>query len=331
MAKIHRSIAELVGHTPLLELTNYEKQHGLEAEIVAKLEYFNPNQSIKDRIAKNMIEAAEKEGKIHPGDTLVEVTSGNTGIAEAALAAAKGYKYQVYIQDQVSRERFQVIEALGAETIKLSTVPEVEKILTETNGDFMAAVKYLKENNLRHNSGRYFLDQVANPENTGAHRKTTGPEIWDDTDGNVDIFVAAVGTGGTLSGIGEYLKFQNPKIKVVGVQPGPGSLPAPGKTNPALEITGTHPFYGIPEDHMPGALNRDIYDEVITVESKEAAIAVRAVAKSDGILVGTSSGAALHAALLLAKKTENKGKRIVVIFPDTGLRYLSTKLFDEEG
>lgn len=327
MGNIHHSITELVGHTPLLELTNYEKKHNLQTEIVAKLEYFNPNQSVKDRIAKAMIEDAEEKGLIHPGDTLVETTSGNTGIAEAAIAAAKGYKYQVYIQDQVSKERFTVIEALGGKTIKLSSVPEVAEVLKKTNGDFMAAVRYLKEHYLLKDKSRFFLNQVSNPENTGSHRKTTGPEIWEDTDGKVDILIASVGTGGTLSGIGEYLKFQNSKIKVIGVQPGPGSLPSPETPKPEFEITGIHPFSGVPEDHMPGALNRGIYDEVIEVEGDKATEAVREVAKSDGILVGTSSGAALYAALLTAKKPENKGKRIVVIFPDTGLRYLSTNLF----
>jgi cysteine synthase A len=310
-----------------LELSNYEKQHKLKAEIVAKLEYYNPNQSVKDRIAKAMIEAAEKNGDIKPGDTLVETTSGNTGIAEAAIAASKGYKYQVYIQDQVSAERFKVIRALGGEPIKLSTIPEVQKVLDETNGDFMASVKYLKEHFLLKDKSRFFLNQVGNPENTGAHRRTTGPEIWEDTDGKVDIFIAAVGTGGTLSGTAEFLKAKDPKVKVIGVQPGAASMPSPENPEPEYEITGIHPFQGVPEDHIPGALDRDIYDEVIEVEGEPAVRAVREVAKSDGILVGTSSGAALYAARLVAERPENKGKRIVVIFPDTGLRYLSTNLF----
>ena len=328
MGAIHHSITELVGHTPLLELTNYEKEHKLQAEIVAKLEYFNPNQSVKDRIAKGMIETAEKQGLIHPGDTLVETTSGNTGIAEAAIAAAKGYKYQVYIQDQVSAERFKVIRALGGEPIKLSTIPSVKKILDETGGDFMAAVKHLKVNYLKKDKKRFFIVQVGNPENTGAHRKTTGPEIWEDTDGKVDIFIACVGTGGTLSGAGQYLKFQDPAVKVIGVQPGEASQPTVEHPSPEYEITGIHAFSGVPEDHMPGALDREIYDEVIEVEGDVAAQAVREVAKSDGILVGTSSGAALYAARQVAERPENRGKRIVVIFPDTGLRYLSTNLYE---
>lgn len=329
MGKIYHSISELVGHTPLLELGNYENKYHLKTEILAKLEYFNPNQSTKDRIAKIMIEEAEKEGKIKPGDTLVETTSGNTGIAEAAIAAAKGYKYQVYIQDQVSRERYKVIHAFGGETIPFSTVPEIKKVLEDTKGDFMAASNYLKEHKLRKDHTKFFLDQAANPKNSSAHRKTTGPEIWDDTDGNIDILIATVGTGGTLSGTGEYLKFQNPSIQIIGVQPGPHSLPSVEQPQPEYEITGIHPFIDVPDDHIPPVLDRDIYDEVITVEGDSATETTREIAKEEGILVGTSSGAALYAALQVARRPENEKKRIVVIFPDTGLRYLSTNLFDE--
>ena len=326
---INRSIAELVGKTPLLELTGLEKKEGLEAKVVVKLEYFNPNQSVKDRIALAMIEDAEKSGKLKPGYTVVETTSGNTGIGLAAIAAAKGYKFRVYIQDQVSEERFKVIHAFGGETIKLSEDPVIAKVLGETGGDFVAAIKALKEQVLDKEENIFFVDQCSNPANPGIHEKTTGPEIWNDTDGNVDILVANVGTGGTVSGTGKFLKSKNPDIKVVAIQPGPDSLPS--EANPAPEeITGVHPFDGIPAERIPSTMNLDIYDEKFEVETIDAFKAARAAAKSDGILVGTSSGAAIHAAVQLAKRPENKGKTIVAVLPDTGLRYLSTNLFNED-
>ena len=326
---INRSIAELVGKTPLLELTGLEKKEGLEAKVVVKLEYYNPNQSVKDRIALAMIEEAEKSGKLKPGYTVVETTSGNTGIGLAAIAAAKGYKFRVYIQDQVSEERFQVIHAFGGETIKLSEEPVVAKVLAETNGDFVAAIKALKEQVLDKEENIFFVDQCSNPANPGVHERTTGPEIWNDTDGNVDILVANVGTGGTVSGTGKYLKSKNPDIKVVAIQPGPDSLPS--EANPAPEeITGVHPFDGIPAERIPSTMNLNIYDEKFEVETIDAYKAARAAAKSDGILVGTSSGAAIHTAVELAKRPENKGKTIVAVLPDTGLRYLSTNLFNED-
>lgn len=329
MAGIYQSITELVGRTPLLQLNGYAKEHGLEADVIGKLEYYNPNQSVKDRIALAMIEDAEKSGKLKPGYTVVETTSGNTGIGLAAIAAAKGYPFRVYIQDQVSAERFQVIHAFGGKTIKLSEEPTIAKTLQETNGDFVAAIKALKENVLDKEENVVFVDQCSNPANPNIHRATTGPEIWEDTDGKIDILVACVGTGGTLSGTGGFLKSKNPNIKVVGVQPGPNSLPSEEKPEPDEEITGVHPFVGVPDNVIPANLDRNIYDEVIEVEALDAYQAAREAARKDGILIGASSGAALFAATELAKRPENKGKKIVAIFPDTGLRYLSTNLFEK--
>lgn len=328
MSKIYSSITELVGGTPLLEIKNYEKKHNLEAKILAKLEYYNPNQSVKDRIAYAMIEDAEKRGLLKPGYTIVETTSGNTGIGLAAIAASKGYKFRVYIQDQVSLERFKVIKAFGGEVIKLSEEPAVAKTLEETGGDFVAAIKALKEQVLDKEENIFFVDQCSNPANPAIHEATTGPEIWEDTDGAVDILVANVGTGGTVSGTGKYLKSKNPNIKVVAIQPGPDSLPSEKNPKPE-EITGVHPFEGVPAERVPSTMNLSIYDEKVEVETIQAYEAARQVAKADGILVGTSSGAAIYAATLLAKRPENKGKTIVAVLPDTGLRYLSTNLFEE--
>lgn len=327
MSGIKKSITELVGNTPLLELVNYEKKNHLEAEILVKLEYFNPNQSVKDRIALAMIEDAEKRGLLKPGDTIVETTSGNTGIGLAAIAAAKGYKFRVYIQDQVSEERFKVIKAFGGETIKLSEEPLVAKVLEETDGDFVAAIKVLEEEVLVNEKDICFVNQIANSANPTIHKETTGPEIWKDSNGTVDILVAAVGTGGTVSGAGAYLKSKNPDIKIVAIQPGPNSLPNEENAEPK-EITGVHPFFGIPEERIPVTMDVNIYDEMYEVETEEAYQAAREVAKTDGILIGTSSGAAIYAATQLAKKEENKGKKIVAVLADTGLRYLSTDLFE---
>lgn len=328
MGKIYESITELVGNTPLLELKKYEKKHQLEAKILVKLEYYNPNQSVKDRIAYAMIEDAEKKGLLKPGYTVVETTSGNTGIGLAAIAAAKGYKFRVYIQDNVSEERFKVIKAFGGETIKLSEVPAVATTLAETGGDFIAAIKTLEDEILSKEKGIFFVNQTANPANPGIHEATTGPEIWKDTDGKVDIFVGNVGTGGTVSGTGKYLKSKNPDIQVVAIQPGPNSLPSEDNPEPE-EITGVHPFEGIPKERIPATFDVTIYDEKFEVETVQAFEAAREAAKTDGILVGTSSGAAIYAATQLAKRPENKGKTIVALLPDTGLRYLSTKLFED--
>lgn len=327
MAKIYSSIAELVGKTPLLELKNYEKKHDLKAKILVKLEYYNPNQSVKDRIALAMVEEAERSGKLKKGDTIIEVTSGNTGIGLAAIAAAKGYKFRVYIQDQVSQERYQVIHAFGGETIKLSDVPEIAESFEKYGPDFVEATKALKEH-LKNEKNYWFADQGTNPANPDIHFRTTGPEIWQDTDGNVDILVANVGTGGTLSGTGNYLKSQNPDIKVVGIQPTEDSFQTP--ENPEQEeITGVHPFENVEERFIPANLDRKVYDEWYEVHTNQAYEAAREAAKTDGILVGASSGEAIYTALKLAEKPENAGKTIVAILPDTGLRYLSTHLFDE--
>jgi cysteine synthase A len=264
---------------------------------------------------------------LKPGYTIVETTSGNTGIGLAAIAAAKGYKFRVYIQDQVSEERFKVIKAFGGQTVKFSEEPAIAKVLQETNGDFVAAVKALEEEVLSKEKDIFFVNQITNPANPQIHKETTGPEIWEDTKGKVDIFVAAVGTGGTVSGVGAYLKSKKPDLKVVAIQPGHNSIPTIDNLE-VPEITGVHPFLGIPAERIPETLDQNIYDEVYEVETVQANEAARAVAKSDGILVGTSSGAAIYAATQLAKRPENKGKRIVVVLADTGLRYLSTGLFD---
>lgn len=327
MSGIHKSISELVGGTPLLELSNYQKEENLFSNIIVKLEFFNPNQSVKDRIALAMVEDAEKRGLLKPGYTIVETTSGNTGIGLAAIAAAKGYPFRVYIQDNVSEERFKVIKALGGTIIKLSEQPEIKKVLAETNGDFVAAIHVLEEEVLSKEKDIYFVNQVGNPANPAIHESTTGPEIWDDTQGQIDILVACVGTGGTVSGAGKFLKSKNPNIKVVAVQPGPDSIPSDKNPTPE-EITGVHAFEGVPSERIPSTMDLNIYDEKFEVETNQAYEAARKVARTDGIIVGTSSGAAIYAATQIAKRPENKGKKIVAILPDTGLRYLSTKLFE---
>ncbi|MBQ7265516.1 MAG: PLP-dependent cysteine synthase family protein [Firmicutes bacterium] len=327
MGKIYESISELVGGTPLLRLKRYEQKYGLRAEIYAKLEYFNPNQSSKDRIAVAMIEDAEKKGRLKPGDTIWELTSGNTGIGVAAVAASKGYSVRILLEDDANEERFRTIRAFGGEAVTFSEDPALSKALNNPDYSFVYAVKKFKEAVKEEKRDIFFLDQDNNDANPNIHETTTGPEIWEDTDGNVDFLVAGTGTGGTISGAGKYLKQRNKNIKIVSVQPGP--LTRKNLENPDGEgIPGIHALDCIPEERIPHTMNMDIVDEFFNVEAKEAKQAAREVARTDGILVGYSSGAALYTARQLAQRSENEGKKIVVILPDTGLRYFSTDLFD---
>ena len=304
-----------------------KKKHNLKAHIYAKLEYYNPNQSAKDRIAVSMIEEAEKSGKLKPGDIIVEMTSGNTGIGLAAVAASKGYKSQIYIQGGVSEERFKSIRAFGAEAIKFEDEPHIQDALKK-NMDFNAATEVLRLEYFEKHDELCYVRQVANPENPGVHEKTTGPEIWDDTDGKVDLLVATVGTGGTITGTGRYLKLQNPDIKVVAVEPSKESVKTDDNPD-AKEITGVHRFVGIREEDKSVILDEELLDETIDVRTEESYEAARELARIEGILVGTSSGTAVYAARKLAERPENEGKNIVVILPDSGLRYLSTDLFED--
>ncbi len=329
MAKVHDSLTELVGHTPLVRLHGYEKKLGLKAHILAKVEYFNPIGSIKDRIVLRIIQDAEREGKIKPGKTtLIEYTSGNTGIAVSAIGAMKGYKVQIYLQEGVSRERLQVMKAFGANVTKIGDVPELQDALKQTNNDFVAATNILKQHiRDRQAAGDdiYFVDQMINPLNPTAHHDTTGREIWEDTDGDFSALVAAVGTAGTIRGIADYIHEQGSKAKIIAVEPGATDT----------KLTGIHNFTEVPIERVPpsikadGAIRNDIFDEVFVGDSNGAFEAARTVAKTDGVLVGNSSGAALWGATKIALREEFAGKNIVVIFPDTGLRYLSTDLFGE--
>lgn len=306
--KVYKTMTDLVGGTPLLEIANYSKEYAPDATILAKLEYFNPAGSVKDRIAKAMIEDAEKSGKLKPGSTLIEPTSGNTGIGLAAIAAAKGYKIIITMPETMSVERRNLMKAYGAELV-----------LTEGAKGMKGAIA--KANELAESIPDSFIPgQFNNPANPEAHKVTTGPEIWNDTDGKVDIFVAGVGTGGTITGVGEYLKSQNPDVRVVAVEP--AGSPVLSKGTP-----GAHKIQGIGAGFVPDTLDTGIYDEIITVENEDAFETGRAIAGSEGVLVGISSGAAVWAATQLAKRPENKGKTIVVLLPDTGDRYLSTPLF----
>ncbi len=323
---IKQSITELVGHTPLLALNQYTKELQLEAEIIAKLEYFNPANSVKDRIAKAMIEDAEARGVLTKDKTIIETTSGNTGIGLAAIAAAKGYKLRIYMQDGVSEERTKVVKAYGTEVVPFSDVPEMVAAFEETDGDFVETIKVFRETVVDKEENVVFLNQLDNEANPNIHERTTGPEIWEDTAGQIDIFVAAIGTGGTISGVGAYLKSKNPAIQIIGVEPAINSI-ATVEQPDIIEITGVHRFSDAQEARVPSNVHLDRIDEVLEVETEEAYKAARTVAQTDGVLVGTSSGAALFVATTLAKRPENKGKRIVVLFPDTGLRYLSTDLF----
>lgn len=309
MAKIIESSLELIGNTPLLKLNNYSKKAGVnQATLLAKLEYLNPAGSVKDRIALAMIEDAENKGLLRPGATIIEPTSGNTGIGLAAVASAKGYKAILTLPDTMSVERRNLLKAYGAEIV-----------LTEGAKGMKGAIAKADELN-RSIPGSVILGQFVNPANPEIHRKTTGPEIWDQTDGNVDIFVAGVGTGGTLSGVGEYLKSKNANVKIVAVEPA---------TSPVLTkgIAGPHKIQGIGAGFIPDTLNTKIYDEVIAIENEDAFAEGKKFAVSEGILVGISSGAALKAASILAARPENEGKNIVVLLPDSGDRYLSTALF----
>ena len=308
MSKIYTSADQLIGRTPLLELVHIEKELGLEAKILAKLEYFNPAGSVKDRIAKAMIDDAEASGKLKPGSVIIEPTSGNTGIGLASVAAARGYRIIIVMPETMSVERRQLMKAYGAELV-----------LTEGAKGMKGAIA--KADELAKEIPNSFIPgQFVNPANPAVHRATTGPEIWEDTDGKVDIFVAGVGTGGTVTGVGEYLKSQNPNVKVVAVEP--AGSPVLSKGTP-----GAHKIQGIGAGFVPEVLNTGVYDEIITVENEAAFATGKKIGKSEGVLVGISSGAAVSAAIELAKRPENKGKTIVALLPDTGDRYLSTPLF----
>ena len=311
MAKIYHDLTELVGNTPLVELVHIEAREGLKAKLVAKLEYLNPAGSVKDRIAKAMIEDAEQTGRLKPGSVIIEPTSGNTGIGLAAVAAAKGYRIIITMPETMSVERRQLMRAYGAELV-----------LTEGAKGMKGAIA--KADELAKEIPNSFIPgQFVNPANPAAHRATTGTEIYRDTDGEVDLFVAGIGTGGTITGVGEYLKSVKPGVKVVGVEPLSSAFLTTG-------VAGPHKIQGIGAGFAPDVLNQKVYDEIIPVANEDAFAAGRLVGRNEGILVGISSGAAVHAAIQLAKRPENEGKTIVVLLPDTGDRYLSTPLFAEE-
>lgn len=306
--RVYRKITDLIGGTPLLELTNYEKANELNAKIYAKLEYFNPAGSVKDRIAKAMLDDAEEKGLLKPGAVIIEPTSGNTSIGLASVAASRGYKVILTMPETMSVERRNLLKAYGAELV-----------LTEGAKGMPGAIAKAKEL-AEQTPNSYIPSQFTNPANPAVHLKTTGPEIWADTDGKVDIFVAGVGTGGTLSGVGAYLKSQNPNVKVVAVEPATSPVLSGGKAGP-------HKIQGIGAGFVPDTLNTDIYDEILPVQNEDAFATGRALARSEGVLVGISSGAAVFAAAQLAKRPENAGKVIVALLPDTGERYLSTPMF----
>ena len=310
MSKIYTSADQLIGKTPLLELTNIEKEESLEARLLAKLEYFNPGGSVKDRVAKAMIDDAEASGKLKPGSVIIEPTSGNTGIGLASVAAARGYRIIIVMPETMSVERRQIMKAYGAELV-----------LTEGAKGMKGAIAKAEEL-AKEIPDSFIPGQFVNPANPAAHKATTGPEIWEDTDGEVDIFVAGVGTGGTITGTGEYLKSRNPNVKVVAVEPAGSPVLSKG-------TSGAHKIQGIGAGFVPDVLNTAVYDEIIAVENEDAFTAGRRIGKREGVLVGISSGAAVWAAIQLAKRPENKGKTIVVLLPDTGDRYLSTPLFAE--
>ena len=308
MSNIYTSADQLIGKTPLLELTHIEKQENLQARLLAKLEYFNPAGSVKDRVAKAMIDDAEAKGLLKPGSVIIEPTSGNTGIGLASVAAARGYRIIIVMPETMSIERRQLMKAYGAELVLSDGAQGMKGAIAKA--EELAAVT----------PGAFIPGQFVNPANPAAHKATTGPEIWQDTDGKVDIFVAGVGTGGTITGTGEYLKSQNPQVKVVAVEPASSPVLSKGKAGP-------HKIQGIGAGFVPEVLDTKIYDEVIAVENDDAFAAGKQVGKAEGVLVGISSGAAVWAGIQLAKRPENQGKTIVVLLPDTGDRYLSTPLF----
>lgn len=308
MSKIYTSADQLIGKTPLLELTHIEKKYNLKAKILAKLEYFNPAGSVKDRIAKAMIDEAEASGKLKPDSVIIEPTSGNTGIGLASVAAARGYRIIITMPETMSVERRQIIKAYGAEIVLTEGAKGMKGAIAKAN-ELAAEIP-----------GGFIPGQFVNPANPAAHREHTGPEIWEDTDGAVDIFVAGVGTGGTLTGVGEYLKSQNPNVKIVAVEPATSAVLSTG-------VAGAHKIQGIGAGFVPEVLNTSVYDEIITVSNEDAFATGKAIGKNEGVLVGISSGAATFAAIELARREENKGKTIVVLLPDTGDRYLSTPLF----
>lgn len=311
MSKIYKSAEELIGKTPLVELTNIEKEFNLKAKIIAKLEYFNPAGSVKDRVALAMINDAEKRGILTSNSVIIEPTSGNTGIGLASVAAARGYRIIIVMPETMSVERRNLMKAYGAELV-----------LTEGAKGMKGAIAKAEEL-AKEIPNSFLAGQFVNPANPAIHRTTTGPEIFEDTDGEVDIFVAGVGTGGTITGVGEYLKSKKPDVKIVAVEPKTSAVLSTG-------VAGAHSIQGIGAGFVPDVLNTEIYDEIITVENENAFTTGRLVGRKEGVLVGISSGAALSAAIELAKREENEGKNIVVLFPDTGDRYLSTRLFSEE-